>query len=282
MEPPRRAFNRKLHPLNRMGLVERLRFSGTLFKCTKEDEALGYHKGELVLSFRSTEFIDDAARDNEATNKLEIKEFGYAFGQIADMEAWYRELNKDPALLKGKNFSVTGYSLGGHLATAFTRMRRDEGEQSRISAVYTFNGAGVGELVQDAPGKLADLIRRFELQRKNEDGWQIEMGSVTANSYYRGVLAKDYDGTKLPTESEIDGIRLLLLAGGAGISKSNEVVQALKRVRDVMLEAYRVPNLAHKGANGPNRVLPGIDPDWGVATIDAARLPAGGGSRAAQ
>ncbi|MBL8471056.1 MAG: hypothetical protein JNM98_04590, partial [Rhodocyclaceae bacterium] len=129
-------------------------FSGTLFMCTEDDPALGYHKDELVLSFRSTEFIDDAARDNEATNKLEIKEFGYAFGQIADMEAWYRELNNDPALLKGKNFSVTGYSLGGHLATAFTRMRRDEGEQSRISAVYTFNGAGVGELVQDAPGKL--------------------------------------------------------------------------------------------------------------------------------
>jgi len=39
------------------------------------------------MSFRSTEFADDAARDNEATNKLEIKDHGWAFGQIADMEA---------------------------------------------------------------------------------------------------------------------------------------------------------------------------------------------------
>jgi hypothetical protein len=56
-------------------------FSGTLFRnnATKE----------LVMSFRSTEFADDAARDNLATNTLEIKGKGWAFGQIADMEDWY-------------------------------------------------------------------------------------------------------------------------------------------------------------------------------------------------
>jgi hypothetical protein len=37
------------------------------------------------MSFRSTEFIDDAARDNQATNAMEIKEAGFAFGQIRDM-----------------------------------------------------------------------------------------------------------------------------------------------------------------------------------------------------
>ncbi|SDP94092.1 hypothetical protein SAMN04489708_1587 [Paracidovorax cattleyae] len=52
----------------------------------------GIVKGELVLSFRSTEFADDAARDNQATNTLEIKEKGWAFGQIADMEAWFQTL----------------------------------------------------------------------------------------------------------------------------------------------------------------------------------------------
>jgi hypothetical protein len=39
-------------------------FSGTLFRNKDTDE--------LVMSFRSTEFIDDAARDNQATNLLEI------------------------------------------------------------------------------------------------------------------------------------------------------------------------------------------------------------------
>lgn len=55
-------------------------FSGTLFK-NKDD-------GKLVLSFRSTEFIDDTTRDSEATNSLEIDNFGWAFGQIDDMQAW--------------------------------------------------------------------------------------------------------------------------------------------------------------------------------------------------
>jgi hypothetical protein len=50
-------------------------FSGTLFRNAQT--------GEQVLSFRSTEFADDAARDNQATNTLEIKAHGWAFGQIA-------------------------------------------------------------------------------------------------------------------------------------------------------------------------------------------------------
>ena len=80
-------------------------FSGTLFKNNATNE--------LVLSFRSTEFLDDNARDNKATNEMEIKAYGWAFGQIADMEKWYAELNADTSKLKGQSFAVTGYSLGG-------------------------------------------------------------------------------------------------------------------------------------------------------------------------
>ena len=57
-------------------------FSGTLFK-NRADPT------ELVISFRSTEFADDAVRDTQATNKLELTEFGWAFGrcaQVADKE----------------------------------------------------------------------------------------------------------------------------------------------------------------------------------------------------
>lgn len=69
-------------------------FSGTLFKARETRVDLGITVNELVLSFRSTEFIDDAARDNEATNELEIKDKGFAFGQLSDMEAWYADLTK--------------------------------------------------------------------------------------------------------------------------------------------------------------------------------------------
>lgn len=108
-------------------------FSGTLFKNNQT--------GEYVLSFRSTELIDDAARDNRATNTLEISNTGFAFGQIAEMEAWYSQIKStigDPSQL-----SVTGYSLGGHLATVFNLLRKEEGV--KLKQVVTFNGAGVGE-----------------------------------------------------------------------------------------------------------------------------------------
>ena len=48
-------------------------FSGTLFQCIKDDPTTRAKAGELTISFRSTEFIDDAARDNLATNTDEIK-----------------------------------------------------------------------------------------------------------------------------------------------------------------------------------------------------------------
>src|SRR4029078_2081111 len=100
-------------------------FSGTLFRTKVSDPERGLVAGELTLSFRSSEFIDDAVRDGKATNQLEVKELGWAFGQIAEMEAWYAQLRADPNLLGGKSFTVTGYSLGGHLATAFNILRRE-------------------------------------------------------------------------------------------------------------------------------------------------------------
>jgi hypothetical protein len=119
--------------------------------------------GELTLSFRSTEFIDDAVRDGKSTNELEIKELGWAFGQIAEMEAWYAQLRADPNLLGGgQNFNVTGYSLGGHLATAFNILRREAGGASPILNTYTFNGAG-----RFKPGKrLTDVLNTFNRLRR--------------------------------------------------------------------------------------------------------------------
>lgn len=116
-------------------------FSGKLFKAKSgggsDVDALrtkyGITAGELTLSFRSTEFADDAARDNQATNTMEIKPFGWAFGQIADMEAWYKSLKADPSKLGASSFNVTGYSLGGHLATAINLMRKNEQDADGIT-----------------------------------------------------------------------------------------------------------------------------------------------------
>ena len=139
-------------------------FSATLFQFKgKDDPARGLTAGQYVLSFRSTEFIDDAVRDNQETNSMEIKEFGWAFGQISDMEKFWAGLRED---VHTKGVAVTGYSLGGHLATAFTLMHPD-----KVSVTYTFNGAGVGDIkgattaAQVGTG-LQTVIKKFDDYRQ--------------------------------------------------------------------------------------------------------------------
>ena len=125
-------------------------FSGTLFEYIG-DPNKQLTSSKYVVSFRSTEFIEDAARDGQATNTEEIKAKGWAFGQIADMETWW---NSVKAEVVGGQVDVTGYSLGGHLATAFYELHGS----ALIDHVYTFNGAGVGKV---NAGTLADALAVF-------------------------------------------------------------------------------------------------------------------------
>ena len=109
-------------------------FSGTLFRATEKAASTetGIKEGDLVISFRSTEFIDDSAHDNQATNSMEISDKGWAFGQIADMEKWVQSLKKAEIIGNGKEVSVTGYSLGGHLATVFNILHNYEGSDIKF------------------------------------------------------------------------------------------------------------------------------------------------------
>ena len=119
----------------------------------------------MVLSFRSTEIIEDNLRDSAGTNLFIFKNNytdragGWAFGQIADMEAWYRQLRAPGGALAGQSFDVTGYSLGGHLATAFAILRREAGDLGVINHIYTYNGAGTGDVV--AGKTLSAVMQNF-------------------------------------------------------------------------------------------------------------------------
>ncbi len=78
----------------------------------------------FTLSFRSTEFRNqgqggDWERDGQGGAAGEIAGAGFAFGQLVSMERYYRELKASGALSQNAVLNVTGYSLGGHLATAF-------------------------------------------------------------------------------------------------------------------------------------------------------------------
>ena len=142
-------------------------FSGTLFECILDDPLTGAKTGEKVISFRSTEFIDDAARDNQATNTFEIADHGLAFGQISDMEVWYKRLKDQGKITDPTQLSVTGYSLGGHLATAFNLLRTEENPPIALKQVVTFNGAGMG--TWDTP-TLSAAIKRFNDLHNLADG----------------------------------------------------------------------------------------------------------------
>lgn len=122
-------------------------FSGTLFK----DKADNY-----IVSFRSTEFVEDVIADSVGSNEG-ISDYGWAFGQISDMEKWWANVReKHPEVTK---VSVTGYSLGGHLATAFAQLRKESGELGMIDHIYTFNGAGTGGIKDGR--KLTAVMKLF-------------------------------------------------------------------------------------------------------------------------
>jgi hypothetical protein len=163
-------------------------FSGTLFECTVADPVTGAKEGELVISFRSTEFIDDAVNDCQVTNKT-IFDFGWGFGQIADMEAWYAGLKVDGIPLSEKQFSVTGYSLGAHLATAFNILRQEEEKASVIESTYTFNGAGVGTKT----GKLADILDVFNARKIAESNKDLFASDVITLNLYQNLVDRQID-----------------------------------------------------------------------------------------
>lgn len=209
-------------------------FSGTLFR----NKA---NPNEHVISLRSTEFIDDTVRDNLACNTYEIKNTGYAWGQISDMEAWYAELKKTGGPLDGKAFSVTGYSLGGHLATAFNMLHSDDVEQ-----VVTFNGAGVGEVTD---GTLGSALAEFNVLRNSPSQIEARFGDPDLAEQYRTIRRHLADGFWT-----IDQAKLALTNSyppGQLSKQALDVWWALDEIDSLAKEAQRVaPFIA--GGNGPD------------------------------
>jgi hypothetical protein len=252
-------------------------FSGTLFR--------NVNSGELVMSFRSTEFADDAARDNQATNTLEIKEYGWAFGQIADMENWYASLKASGKIGANEKFSITGYSLGGHLATAFKLLHPDQAQ-----AVYTFNGAGVGTI--NAGASLAAVIADFQAHRANGSNASLFTDSRVKALYnnLRAVFQKGAQVTAAQSDAALQQANLLVLASQGAIKVEALLLQqAMARVDSVVKEAQRVAGLpsgtGSSAAQGiATRDIEATALDYQLAVLSAgkntqaayASVPAGG------
>jgi trimeric autotransporter adhesin len=111
-----------------------------------------------TLSFRSTESATTAQGGDRERDLLgadaEIGFSGFAFGQLAAMEEYYSSLKASGKLSSGAVLNVTGFSLGGHLATVFTELHVSE-----VNHTYIFNGAGRGHVSGAVPGLTAEENR---------------------------------------------------------------------------------------------------------------------------
>lgn len=117
--------------------------------------------GAYTLSVRSTEYVTpdiggDKYRDLHGADLTDIASEGLALAQMDALERYYEWLLSNvPGLAEGPLF-VTGYSLGGHLATIFTEIHPE------VVHAYIFNGAGRGAFGSSLGGlrDILDLYRR--------------------------------------------------------------------------------------------------------------------------
>ncbi|TKB95328.1 MAG: lipase family protein [Nitrospira sp.] len=112
----------------------------------------------FTLSFRSTEYQNqskggDFERDGIFGADGDVLLQGFAFGQLASMENYYQTTVKN-LLPPGAVLNVTGYSLGGNLATVFTEIHSTE-----VNHTYTFNAVGRGHISGGLPGETTEAAR---------------------------------------------------------------------------------------------------------------------------
>lgn len=136
---------------------------------------------------RSTEFRDwidggDGERDKTGTDVKGLGTTGFALAQLSAMEKYYQWL-KDNGMLKGMTkLNVTGYSLGGHLATVFTDLHKGEmGDGQTV----TFNGPGRGKFGSftggTTPDGIAGMLAYFDkvMNNPSEGGISLTDSSLS-------------------------------------------------------------------------------------------------------
>ena len=236
-------------------------FSGTLFRAKRDVPERGIKFGELVIAFRSTEFLDDNIRDSKATNELELKDLGWGFGQIAEMRDWYRSLKRSdygpPIIASSATFSVLGYSLGGHLATAFNLLLAESGEGSRISQTFTFNGAGTGGLKDGAT--LTSVIDRFVELRESVKisiqslPWDSSQGAALAIQVAALTWSSDTNSPWARLQAQLTASVTSQLLTGGYRNDVRLLESAMSRVGKIFAEEKRVAELTGNNyAGGPN------------------------------
>lgn len=103
------------------------------------DDAVGFSaslfqsnaNGELTLAIRGTAGFIDLIQDSEILTR------GFAEDQIYSLYNYVQRLQRLGLIPTGTRINVTGHSLGGHLALAFSRLF-----PNLVDEVYTYNAPG--------------------------------------------------------------------------------------------------------------------------------------------
>lgn len=193
-----------------------------------------------VLSFRSTEYPNedsggDWRRDGASGADNEVSQFGFAYAQIADMEAYYRRMVQP--IVTGSKLVVSGYSLGGHLATVFAEAHYlDAG----FDGAYTFNAPGRGALSR---GDVRDVV----------------------NSAYQAMSAPGIDAVLRPG------------SGGENIYQDDNFYKRPGGVRDAINAASGFPSGVAMSGTAQSLAADKINQVYGLADFDDATWVANSG-----
>lgn len=132
-------------------------FSATTFK--------NKTTGEITISFRSTEFTEDYYKDAAGADN-EISDNGTAIAQNIALVNYLNKL-KTPdsegiSIINDETaINLTGYSLGGHLASsAYQYLTADNYE---VKQLYVFNGPGVGNILTPGETNSTTVTANFGL-----------------------------------------------------------------------------------------------------------------------
>ena len=144
--------------LNGQHVLANTGLSATLIR---RKDASGNLTNDYTLAIRSTESAKEAEggdrdRDGFGADLSGIVKSGFALAQLAALEDYYASLKQHGKLPPGASLTVSGYSLGGHLATVFTEIHAKDTDIA-LARTYTFNGAGRGTWSRNADDPLRIL-----------------------------------------------------------------------------------------------------------------------------
>jgi len=236
-------------------------FSATLMRDTAT--------GEYTLSFRSLEYQvqvegGDWERDGLPGAAGEIAAKGFALGQLVSMERYFTDLEQgkltngtiDPALQtfflnQTNKINVTGYSLGGHLATIFTELHSE-----RVQQTHTFNAAGRGLVGGVTPilteaTRIQQLIEAMDAKFVEFDPSGALLRSGTSGSIYP---VDWYQQASVIVAAEFQTTGTAFLAPGGlngGVTRTDGAFQKITQLFGASVTGGDVQLVANSGVHGP-------------------------------